>query len=243
MKLLYYLACIGNPQFETKLNILNQNVQVIYNDIKTKFDVIINLYETDSNYENSLLKMLSSHPYIDSVHIYTKKGVLTELFLTNTYNATINHYDYILFILDDVQLENIGIMAIAKIKQKYNLDIISPKIRKSTWSYMNTYNDCLTINNFLEVYCLLMSPDDMVKFLSLYTVENKWMWGVDHLFGYYNVNAGVIHTYSAIHMLPSKSSKGVASRLMNEYIRNKTRFRSFGDIHKSYKAIKEKIIL
>ena len=241
MKLLYYLACIGNPQFETKLNILNQNVKIINDSIKTKFDIIINLYETDSHYENALLKMLSSHPYIDNVHIYTKKGVLTELFLTNTYNATIHQYDYILFILDDVLLENIDIMAIAKIKQEYKLEIVSPKIRKSTWPYMNTYNDCLTINNFLEVYCLLMSPDDMVKFFSLYTVENKWMWGVDHLFGYYNVNAGVIHTYSAIHMLPSKSSKGEASRLMNEYIRSKTIFKSFGDIFKIYKAIKETI--
>ena len=110
---------------------------------------------------------------------------MTELFLTNPYNNHIQNYDYIIFILDDVRILNIDLLDMIKIKKKHGIKLLSPKVIKSTHSFMNEYEN-LTINNFLEIYFLLLNPKNFYKFISLYNVENKWMWGVDYMYSYYN---------------------------------------------------------
>jgi hypothetical protein len=57
-----------------------------------------------------------------------------------------------------------------QIKNKYNIEIFSPKVINSSWN--------LTFHNFLEIYFLLLSPKDFHKFFSLHTIENKWTWGI-----------------------------------------------------------------
>ena len=57
---------------------------------------------------------------------------------------------------------------------------------KATHSYMYLESG-LNLHNFLEIYCLLLSPSDLTRFFSLYSTQNKWMWGVDLLFGYFQI--------------------------------------------------------
>ena len=92
-----------------------------------------------------------------------KKGILTELFLTNPNNIHISNYDYILFIMDDVKIIYMDILAMIDIKKQNNIDILSPKITHSTHAYMNE-NSGLIITNFLEVYLLLVEPQNLFKF-------------------------------------------------------------------------------
>ena len=42
MKFVYYLACIGNPSIENKINILYKNLFYIHNNIKCDFDFFDN---------------------------------------------------------------------------------------------------------------------------------------------------------------------------------------------------------
>ena len=37
----------------------------------------------------------------------------------------------------------------------------------------------------------LMKHKDFLRFISIHTIENKWMWGADFLFGFFNIKAGV----------------------------------------------------
>ena len=67
------------------------------------------------------IQKLQSLSYIDNVYIHNKKGVLTELFLTNPYNDLLQNYDYIIFILDDIKIINVDIHKMIKIKKKYNM--------------------------------------------------------------------------------------------------------------------------
>ena len=127
-----------------------------------------------------------------------------------------------------------------EIKEKHTLDILSPRVINSTHSWMNSNNN-LTIHNFLEVYCLLVNPVGFFKFCSMHTIENKWMWGVDMLFGYYNVRAGVIHRFEVNHMLPSNSNHGEALHLMNIYIQSKTKYANMDEIQSVFQIIKEQI--
>ena len=245
MKFLYYLACIGNPKLSFKLELLEHNLNYIYQNINTDFDIIINLYSVDLNYFELIEKTLSKCKFIKNKYIYRKKGVLTELFLTNIHNDKLEDYDYILFILDDVKIQNIDIKEMIKIKEKYELKIISPKVLRSTHSFMNKYKD-LTINNFLEIYCLLLTPEDIRLFFSCYSIENKWMWGVDFMFGHLDIKTGVINKYIVDHMLPTNSDHSQAILSMVKYF-NKTfdiyGIRSLSHLQSTYKPVKEIIKL
>jgi len=236
MKFLYYLASIGSPDIITKLEILSKNLTYIYNNLGEKFDIILNNY---SDYE-LIKKFVSSHYFISEVYSYNRPGVLTELWLTNPHNQFISNYDYILFMLDDVQIIKLDIEGFIQIKNEYNMNIISPKVLKSTHPYMNKYNNnMLTQNNAVEVYCLLLTPNDFLIYSSINTVENKWMWGVDLLFGYFKINAGVYYGFEVEHILPSKSNSIEAKELLNQYIK-KLGFESIFQIESRYpKIIKE----
>ena len=234
MKILYYIPAFGNPNADIKYKILNHNISYIYDQIKKPFDICINFY----THSPDVIINIQKNPFINKLLVYEKKGVLTELFLTNPHNSLIKEYDYILFILDDVRIVNMDIMKMIEIKENNNFEILSPKIIKSTWSFMNNLSQGVSVNNFLEVYLLLLTPKDFSRFLSKYTIANKWMWGVDFLFGHYNINVGVAYSFHAEHMLPSKSNSKEAADLMIQYLKQNTPYNCLHDITNNYKPIK-----
>ena len=239
MKLLYYLAAIGKSNLETKIEILLSNLTYLHNKLSIHFDTIINCYEEDNETVYNSVKQLN---FIDNVFFYKKKGVLTELFLTNPYNNHVKNYDYVIFILDDVRILNIDLLDMIKIKKKYKIKLLSPKVINSTHYFMNEYEN-LTINNFLEIYFLLLNPKQFYKFISLYTVENKWMWGVDHMFGYYGIKSGTINKYSVLHDLPKSADTNAASNCLSQYLKENTPFSSLKEIKDKYNPIKKMIVL
>ena len=127
-----------------------------------------------------------------------------------------------------------------EIKEKYNIEILSSKILKSSYSYMNVLTD-LSITNFIEIYLLLLRPQDLMTFFSLYTIKNRWMWGIDLLFGYYNIKAGILNTCIAEHVLPSESNSSEAGALMNDYLKTYTKYNDYIDIWKDYQPLIETI--
>jgi hypothetical protein len=236
MRLLYYIACIGNPDLDIKTEILISNLKYIYADIQCKFDVFINCYETDEGTYNNLQGIVNGLGFIGNCYVYVKKGILTELFLTNPHNKLVDNYDYIMFIMDDVKIFDMKLHEMITIKERMNITVFSPKIINSTYAYMYIHND-VTINNFLEIYLLLLTPSDFNRFIGLYTIDNKWMWGIDLLFGYFNIKAGVANKFTAIHMLPSKSNKRDAEAQLMTYINAHTPFKALYEIIQMYKAI------
>ena len=240
-KLVYYLACIGNPDLDKKLNILEHNLNYIYNNTARHFNVIINCYETDDNTTNIVYSTATKFSFVDNCFIHVRKGVLTELFKTNPHNDILKKYDYVLFILDDIKIINIDLLDMIRIKEKHSIEILSPQITNGSHSFMRTGTN-ITIHNFLEVFFLLMQPVDFFKFCSIHTLDNKWMWGVDHLFGFYNIRAGVINKYSVNHEQNTRSSKmSVAMPCMLEYLKQRTPYKNLDDIKKVYAPISEEI--
>lgn len=236
MRLLYYIACIGNPDLDIKTEILISNLNYIYSDIQCSFDVCINCYETDKSKCANLYGILDGLDFIQYYYVYVKAGVLTELFLTNPHNKLVDNYDYILFLMDDVKIFDMKLREMIRIKELLNISVISPKIINSTYTYMHLHND-VTINNFLEIYLLLLTPSDFNRFIGLYTMENKWMWGIDLLFGHFNIKAGVVNKFTAIHALPSKSNYYDAEARLMTYINTHTPFKNTWEIFQMYRPI------
>ena len=228
MRFVYYLAAIGHRGLEVKLNILAKNLNYIYSQLNTNFDIVVNCY----NSEDVVYNFVQQFTFLNKKMFHNKPGVLTELFLTNPHNASLSNYDYILFMLDDVEIQDLSLKEMFNIKEKYNIDILSPKVINSTHAFMNSYaSHNLTINNALEVYCLLLKYKDFQRFLSIHTIENKWMWGVDFLFGHFNIKVGVYNRSSVKHMLlPSKKNTNNAEKLMRAYFRDVNFYGSLKDI-------------
>ena len=236
MKLLYYCACIGAPEIERKQDILVHNLNYLHNQLGNTIDVVLNCYD---NNEPLLVDKTKGLGSVGNVFSYQKKGVLTELFLTNPHNDKFANYDAIIFNLDDVKIINMNISHMMEVKKKYNIAALSPKITGSTHPWMHSHNH-LTMTNALEVYFLLLTPDDIVKFFSMHTIENRWMWGADFMFGYHKVSAGVIGKYVADHVLPSRSDKDEAGSQGDKYLRNHG-FRNLDHVKKSYQPIQKHI--
>ena len=213
MRFLYYLPAIGSPNLPKKLEILNHNLHYIHENIGTNFSIIVNCY-SDSD---EVLIFLKQFEFLDNVFDHCKEGVLTELWLTNPHNNVIKSFDYVLFILDDVLIQNLDIHKLIEIKTEYNLRLISPRVINATYTYMQSFNG-LTLNNALEIYCLLLTPEDFDLYASKNTVCNRWMWGVDLLFGHWKINTGVYHKHTVLHSLPSMSDFREAYKLGDEYV-------------------------
>jgi len=239
MKLLYYLPAFGEGKMDIKGEILLHNLDYIFNDIKEPFSICLNMYTNDER----LKLRLSTLEYLENIYVYEKKGVLTELFLTNPANIHVDAFDYIFFCLDDVKIVNINFHRMIEIKEKYNIEILSPKVINSTHYWMNQFNQ-LTINNFLEVYCLLMNPENFKKYLSINTIENKWMWGADFVFGYFKMKVGVLTIFEVNHFIKDNdSNKEEAKTLMNKYIRQVTHFKDISAVFRAYTPVIETIVV
>jgi hypothetical protein len=151
---IYYLAAIGSPFLDIKLDILKHNLIQIYNNIKISFDIILNCYDEDTSLIDNLLNSLT---FLKSIIIYKKKGRLVELWNSNPHHSLLKNYKYILFILDDIKIENIDLLELIAIKKKYYINFLSPKVIGGTWDYMRKYeNNTLAFANNIEILGVLM---------------------------------------------------------------------------------------
>jgi hypothetical protein len=204
MKFLYYLAALGNPDFEVKVDILKNNLNYIFKDINTNFDILINCYD-DIDITSVINKI--DYPFLDNIYINYKTGKLIELWNNNPYHIHLPNYDYILFILDDVEIESLNVNELIKIKKQYNIEFISPRVEYPTWEYMNLYSgNKLAITNRVEIYCFLFNYENFMKFLSINDIENPNTWGVDYIMAHYKIKTSIYYKFTVVHKLQNKSN-------------------------------------
>ena len=103
-------------------------------------------------------------------------------------------------------------------------------------------NNGITVNNFLEFFCFLLTPIDFYKFILLNTIENKYTWGVDHIFGPLNIKVGMCNKYSMNHMISSTNTNATPEKfdLCYKYLQ-KYGFKNLDDIRQKYNPIIEYI--
>jgi hypothetical protein len=220
MRFLYYLSAIGTPKLDVKINILKNNLLHIYKNINLNFDIIINCYnEDDTQIEKEINQ--SVFPFLKNIYIHKKKGILVELWYTNPHHKVLQNYDYILYNMDDVEFTNINILELIEIKNKYQIAFLSPKIIGSSHKYMNMHeSNVLAFSKRIEIYTLLLSYKDFLKFLSINSIKNKHTWGVDKVLGFLNIKSAICYKFESVHKLPSFSDPSKAMHEMNEYLKS-----------------------
>ena len=113
LKICYYLAAIGDPYIEEKLNILEHNLYILSKNKDIVVDLAYNLYSFENKEDNITTDRIKH--LLNNIYSYKEKGILAELWLKNP--ITFENYDYIIFILDDVKLsDNFDIETIIQLK-------------------------------------------------------------------------------------------------------------------------------
>lgn len=220
MRLLYYLSAIGTPNLGAKINFLKNNLLHIYQNINTNFDIIINCYnEDDTEIEKEINR--SVFHFLENIYMHKKRGILVELWHSNPHHHVLENYDYILYNMDDVEFTNINILELIEIKNRYGIEFLSPKIVGSSHPYMNAHeSNVLALSKRIEIYTLLLSYKDFLKFLSINSIKNRHTWGVDKVLGFFNIKSAICYKFESVHRLPSASDPNEAMRELNEYLKD-----------------------
>jgi hypothetical protein len=216
--LMYYLAAFGSPNVDLKYNVLTHNLNYIHANINDHFDLFVNVYDSTS-FETVINK--NTFPFLNNIIIHRKKGILSELWIDNPYHNKLSNYKHILFILDDVKIHKLNMASLINIKKQYNIEFLSPAVRKATWAYMKPQNtNSLVLTHRLEIFCLLLKYTDFINFLNLNSIDNSNMWGVDYMMSHYKIKCAIYNECIVEHMFKSASDHVSAINQMDMYFKH-----------------------
>jgi hypothetical protein len=160
-------------------------------------------------------------PFLNNIIIHNKPGILSELLINNPYHDTLHKYDYILFILDDVKIHKLNMSSLINIKDHYNIEFLSPAVRKATWSYMKpNLTNSLLLTHRLEIFCFLLKYIDFIKFINLNSIDNPNMWGVDYMMSHFRIRCAIYNDCVVEHMFKSASDHISAINQMDTYFKH-----------------------
>lgn len=211
MNILIFISGFGNPHWQHKIDILKKNLTLL-NTTKPQYsiiDVIICQYELDKQLPYKEI----SHIINGSCEIIVEKGFVGDFFRKATTPERVSKYEYILSILDDVELnENCNLAKMIEIKNIWNIDLISPSIQfgsKAQFKYMYEVPDpsvFLRITNACEYFCYLMDLNSFIKYQSNIREYNPYMWGLDGIIvKHIGLRVGMLNTMTMNHHYKNES--------------------------------------
>lgn len=178
------VAGFGNPHIEKKLAILQNNLAIIRNTgagAAGKLTVRVCIYDT------AILPMIPPALLNDpDITWIVRKGIVGEYIKDFAKPADVKGYDYVMMILDDIELQpsfNLGV-ALAHIRA-LGFDLVSPSMTldsKFQYQYMleveNTNCD-IKVVPCCEAFCYIFPHASYLKYYDHVDKQNPWMWGLD----------------------------------------------------------------
>lgn len=179
-----FISGFGNPHLEDKYRILKNNMSIINRYSWSRIHYTICCY--DDNIET-----LRDYEGFGNVSIIRDKlivGQYIQKYLVP--NTPAIDFDYILCMLDDIELQdNIDWASIIHYSNYFDMDIISPSMTvdsKYQFRYMLQDDQlrypAIKITAALEYFCYFMRPSSYKKYYPHVNGDrNPWMWGLDML--------------------------------------------------------------
>jgi hypothetical protein len=232
-----FLIGFGMPNIEIKLDILVRNLEILkkWKDIYT-LDLHIYMYNPEFA---GVLGDINFIDYVNSIDIVCKPGIVGE-FIYNDVSKIYNNYDYNILFLDDIELHrDFDLEKLLKVYNLEGLDILSlPLTIRSPHShtFMLQQLDMIKAGytyretNFAELFFYFISSKSFPKYLSLFTKNTRWCWGIDLALGEYGFKIGILEIYPITHYfikssysskLPCPNLELKNAKLMLKSIKNK----------------------
>ena len=228
-KIAYYCIAFGNPNIKEKYKFLINNL-IILNKCQIYIDLYISIY--DDSIINIPKKLYNK------LYISRKKGYLLQLVKKNEYLQNIFkfNYDYVLFILDDIELSsdfNLHSL-LNKFKLKNNkIDIITPVIINDGWKHLSKYINNKNIKYYtstiVEFFMYIMKPSTLYKYLNCFDNDFHTFWGYDFLIVlYFKFNIIIDNENIAKHYYRNTSAN---KRGVHEFLLLKEKYHNFFKKH------------
>jgi hypothetical protein len=195
------IPSIGQPHFETKLRILRSNLIRITADGRgnaLEFFAQCFLYTPEPVFVSSLLATLQEYIPASNIILHVEPGYLGSFIYRYVKpDAQRARFDYLFFILDDIELsENFHMTTWLECYHDNNLDVLSPSVAepgtsqlimkipaayKSAGSERGAVRGAVRRVNFCEFFCYLMTVEVYMTYFRLFNDETQTMWGIDLL--------------------------------------------------------------
>jgi hypothetical protein len=191
------IPSIGQPHFETKLRILRSNLIRITADGRgnaLEFFAQCFLYTPEPVFVSSLLATLQEYIPASNIILHVEPGYLGSFIYRYVKpDAQRARFDYLFFILDDIELsENFHMTTWLECYHDNNLDVLSPSvaepgtsqlIMKIPAAYKSAGSERGAVRrvNFCEFFCYLMTVEVYMTYFRLFNDETQTMWGIDLL--------------------------------------------------------------
>jgi hypothetical protein len=213
MKVATIIMGFGDPYWDKKIDILKNNMKILD---KWKPDYFISQYtldkeiniDTDSN-----------------LNIIKGKGILGQLLFDNWHPDKFVDYDYVMILLDDIELQNnFNLDIIVALKNKYNLNIVSPTLTtNSKFSHRimitNKNKYVLKETKFCELFCYIMDYKTYETYYRYVDRENPWIWGMDTILcSVMGFKVGILNNVTMKHYFKGSGS-GKALSDMHKYLK------------------------
>lgn len=180
MSLFVLVSGFGEPHWDHKLKILENNLEKICSYPWTKLTIRICQYMKPEAYKIPL-ELFQKYPMIEVV---CEGGIVGQFIKRNGDPEHLKEYDYVLLLLDDVELLNIDFSVILKYQKDHQLDIISPCLSldsKYQYKYLlhEPYTFDIKIASVCEYFCMFFEMEKYKRYYEHIHLDNPWMWGID----------------------------------------------------------------
>jgi hypothetical protein len=219
MKLLVTIPGIGDNHFQEKKMFLKKNIDIIKRTFSGEVDFLLFNY-SDNDFSN--------FDYLEDIKIAKKSGIIGQFVFNDLKPENVNNYDYIILMIDDVELsDNFNIDEMIKIYNNNSLDILSPSLTKDSKFSHNGFmleNDLfvgyLRIVNFCEYFFYIMNIDVYNRYWTLFDDKTYWTWGIDLCLDIQGFKMGIINDYKVKHYYSDSYNKNLPDPYTEMYYKN-----------------------
>jgi len=148
------------------------------------------------------------------VKLHAEPGIVGEFLLRHGNPARLKEqYDYVLFLLDDVEIQpDVDWNEMISLKSDLGLDIMAPSLTVDSvfsYEYMRHQPDSqytVAVPRFLEYFCYFMDMRALERYYRLLKEDNPWVWGVDLvLVKHGKLRVGILNTMTVKHYYMGES--------------------------------------
>ena len=243
-KILIVITGIGNPHYNEKFKILNNNLKLIIDtNINYKLNILISLYSVDNELNLNINENIK-------VKIIKEQNFIGEFILKHVKPK--NKYKYVILLLDDIELNNsfnleniINIYKNTKFPTQYN--ILSPTLTTdSLYSHKYMLNSSSNVDRIVKIceyFFYLMDTKSYEQYYKIFRDNPKYikyMWGVDLILDKYKISAILLKSFSVKHYYKQTDGKlnNKCYRYMIKLIKNVNKYKKIDLNLFKFKSIK-----
>lgn len=172
----------GRPHTLDKVRILESNLRLIKAAQWSQLCVRICVYDPEAILD--IPTHLREDPCMEWV---VHQGIVGEFLHAYAPPSTTSMFDYVMMILDDIELQNnMDFARLLRYHKTFAFDIFTPSLAQGSqyqFQYMLTRPDSaadLMLLNACEAFCYFMSSSSYEKYYThIDPHENPWLWGLD----------------------------------------------------------------